>query len=304
MKTHITMTGLVLAGTLGVGPAVLASQTGAAKQDKPVATQMDDGWITTKVKSQFVGVDVLEGSEIDVETNRGVVTLTGHVASAAAKTRAVALARKIDGVRSVSDKLTVKREADAMRSSDTTTRAKESGQRAGSTMNDGWITTKLKAKFVPDDALEGSDIEVDTTNGVVTLTGRVPTAVAQKRAVEIAKATEGVRQVVDKMTVRPATDTGQAVEDAAERTAERGERAAERIGDSVGDGWITAKVKSQFIGVDVLDGSDIAVDTANGVVTLTGTVKSQAAKARAEAIAKTIDGVKSVSNRLTVGARQ
>lgn len=309
MKTHMIVTGLTLAGGLALGgPALAKQQATGAGQDRPVATQMDDGWITTKVKSQFVGVDVLAGSDIDVDTSRGVVTLTGHVASEAAKARALALAREVDGVKRVNDKLTIganrsdtgERVGEA--DTDTGARAKDAGREAGSTINDGWITTKLKAKFVPEDVLDGSDIKVDTTNGIVTLSGRVPTQAAKARAREIARASDGVRQVIDKMTIGAAgTDTGQAATDRASDATDRAGRTTERAGDAVGDGWITAKVKSQFIGVDVLAGSDIEVDTKAGVVTLTGRVKTQAAKARAEGIAKSIDGVTRVDNRLTIG---
>ena len=68
---------------------------------------VDDGWITTKVKSSFVGVDALAGSHIDVDTNDHVVTLHGRVPTAAAPTEAVRIARGVEGVTRVSDKLTI-----------------------------------------------------------------------------------------------------------------------------------------------------------------------------------------------------
>jgi hyperosmotically inducible protein len=66
-------------------------------------------------------------------------------------------------------------------------------------------------------------------------------------------------------------------------------------GDEVTDSWITTKVKAQFVGVDALKGSDISVDTnQNGVVTLTGTVPNERARARAIDIVKTTKGVHKV----------
>ena len=71
-------------------------------------------------------------------------------------------------------------------------------------VTDGWITMKIHSQYVPEDVLEGSNIDVDTAKGVVTLTGVVPTAAARTRALAIAKATDGVKSVVDKLRIGPA----------------------------------------------------------------------------------------------------
>ena len=75
-------------------------------------------------------------------------------------------------------------------------------------------------------------------------------------------------------------------------------------GQAVSDGWITTKVKSSFVGVDALEGSDINVDTNGHIVTLRGTVPSATARARAVSLAKQVDGVKSVKDELTIGAKK
>ena len=74
-------------------------------------------------------------------------------------------------------------------------------------------------------------------------------------------------------------------------------------GRSVNDGWIKSKIYAQFL-TDWTDfeDSDIDIDVANGAVALNGSVKTTAAKSRAEAIAKATDGVKSVKDNLHVGA--
>jgi len=78
--------------------------------------------------------------------------------------------------------------------------------------------------------------------------------------------------------------------------------AASNTGAAIKDSWITLKVHSQFVPEDALKDSDIDVDTKNGVVTLNGTVVSDAGKARAMAIAKATDGVKSVTDNLRIVA--
>lgn len=69
---------------------------------------------------------------------------------------------------------------------------------------------------------------------------------------------------------------------------------------AIKDGWLVMKVHSEFVNEDVLSGSNIDVDVKNGVVTLQGTVPSEAARARAVAVAKANDGVKSVTDQLRI----
>src|SRR5687768_12064742 len=69
---------------------------------------------------------------------------------------------------------------------------------------------------------------------------------------------------------------------------------------AIKDGWLVMKVHSEFVNEDVLSGSNIDVDVKNGVVTLQGTVPSQAARARALELAKKNDGVKNVVDQLKI----
>jgi len=76
----------------------------------------------------------------------------------------------------------------------------------------------------------------------------------------------------------------------------------ESIGQGVEDGWIHFKTRTALLAADDLRDSTINVDVDNNVVTLRGTVANNAQKTKAEQVAKGIDGVKSVTNRLTVNA--
>jgi osmotically-inducible protein OsmY len=69
---------------------------------------------------------------------------------------------------------------------------------------------------------------------------------------------------------------------------------------AVKDGWLVMKIHSEFVDEDVLSGSNIDVDVKNGVVTLQGTVPSEAARARAIQSAKNNDGVKNVVDQLRI----
>jgi hypothetical protein len=90
-----------------------------------------------------------------------------------------------------------------------------------------------------------------------------------------------------------------------ERDKERYNREARESGRTVGsglnDGWLWVKTRFDLAAADDLRDSTINVDVDNAVVTLTGTVASAAQKARAEAVAKSVEGVKSVKNQLKVG---
>jgi hyperosmotically inducible protein len=122
----------------------------------------------------------------------------------------------------------------------------------------------------------------------------------RRRALELARGTEGVREVVDKLHT-PAADTGDSVESSAAAT-DPDARVRRRGEQEVSDSWLTAKVQSQLIGVDALEGSRIEVRTTDGVVTLEGTVRLPAGREKAASIARSVSGVRTVQNRLTVSA--
>src|SRR4030095_1431739 len=70
--------------------------------------------------------------------------------------------------------------------------------------------------------------------------------------------------------------------------------------NAVKDGWLVMKIHSDLVDEDVLSGSNIDVDVKNGVVTLQGTVPSEAGRARAIAEAKKSEGVKNVIDQLRI----
>ena len=72
----------------------------------------------------------------------------------------------------------------------------------GEAISDGWITTKIKAKFSDEKLLKDSKINVDTNDRVVTLKGSVGSSAAKVRATAIANGTEGVGRVVDELLVK------------------------------------------------------------------------------------------------------
>lgn len=187
----------------------------------------------------------------------------------------------------------------------------------GCSASDPGITTKVKAKLAADDTVKAYRIDVDTKDAVVTLSGQVDSPVAKSRAVELARATEGVREVVDNTTIVAGVTPPGGMDDAAattgrEAAAKADEKtdaaqkkagdAANNVGATVEDAALTAKVKTKFLADTKISGLKIDVDTKNNVVTLSGTVPTAAERTHAVSVAKGTDGVKSVVNNIKVGA--
>jgi hyperosmotically inducible protein len=196
---------------------------------------------------------------------------------------------------------------------------------AACSQTDAGVTTAVKMKLANDDTVKASEINVDSHNHVVTLNGTVGSQAQKERAVMIARNTKGVTNVIDDLAVGPvpaatsgaygqkADDTAHnakvktedAAHDAKVKTEEYGhdakvesERAADKTVEGLSDAAITSEVKTKFLAEPGVSGLDIHVDTNNGVVTLSGNVKSKAEAAKAMSIARDSKGVKRVVNHL------
>jgi hyperosmotically inducible protein len=155
---------------------------------KKVDNYMDDSGITAKVKSALVDDKSIKSTDISVKTEKGVVTLSGFVATQAQAEQAVGVAGRVEGVKSVSDKLHVKDEAT---------------QSVKSYAGDTATTSELKAKLLADDIVPSRNVKVETTDGVVQLSGEVKTQAQSDRAESIAKAIDGVKSVKNDLVVKP-----------------------------------------------------------------------------------------------------
>ena len=197
-----------------------------------VACAETDPGVTTAVKAKLAADDTVKAYRIDVDTQDKVVTLKGEVDTAAARTRAVELAKGTAGVRDVVDQLTVQAGMTPPGGLDDAAQAKtgeaadktgdavatagrkvgdaadKAGDKIGDAANktadvtaDAAVTAKVKTKFLADSSIAGLKIDVDTKDNVVTLSGTVASAAEKRRAVEVARATDGVKSVVDRLKV-------------------------------------------------------------------------------------------------------
>ena len=146
-------------------------------------------------------------------------------------------------------------------------------------INDTWLTAKTKIALAADGRVKGRQIDVETTNNVVMLRGKVDSDAAKQAAEDITKMLDGVKTVKNDLEV-VTPSTRDLVEDK--------------------DDAITTRVKEHIAKDSQLNKSDIAVQTNAGVVSLTGEVKDIMTSANASWTAWFVPGVKSVKNDLTV----
>ncbi len=147
---------------------------------------LDDSVITTKVKSLLAKDEALKAFEINVKTYKGVVQLRGFVDSKITAEKAGKVAGSVEGVKSVKNDLIVKA-------------AKEG---AGAYLDDSVITTKVKSLLAKDEALKAFEINVETYNGIVQLSGFVNSKATAEKAGKIAGRVKGVKSVKNNLIVK------------------------------------------------------------------------------------------------------
>lgn len=183
MLTSAVATGSAYAENATTDKAQSGVESAGQKVDSSmnkVGNFMDDSTITAKVKAALVDHDSIKSTDISVKTDQKVVTLSGFVESLAQAEEAVKVAKGVEGVTSVSDKLHVRD-------------SKETSVKgyAGDTA----ITSEVKAKLLADDIVPSRKVKVETTDGVVQLSGSVDSQAQSDRAESIAKAIDGVKSV-------------------------------------------------------------------------------------------------------------
>ena len=156
-------------------------------------------------------------------------------------------------------------------------KAKSTTETAKVGISDSWITSKTKIALFADERIKGTQVSVDTKNGVVHLRGKVDSGEAKTAAAAIATGIDGAKSVKNDLQV---------VSPAARKAVD------------ANDKDITKAVESRMSKDANLKKLDVRTD--GGVVTLTGEVASITAAAKASEQARMVSGVKSVKNELTV----
>ena len=179
MMTTTILTALLAAAPFTARAADMTDKAKSATQE--VKTVVSDSWITSKAKIALFGDDRVKGTQVSVDTQKGVVNLRGKVDSAEAKAAAAEVAQGVEGVQSVKNDLQVvapmaRKAVDA---------------------NDKDIAKAVEGRLSRDTQLKKVDVRTDS--GVVTLTGEVPSIMASAKASEVARSVPGVKSVKNEL---------------------------------------------------------------------------------------------------------
>jgi len=217
----------VIAGAFVLALVAAVPVSMHATPQQTAAVKPTDKTIDDQVEARIKADASLKKHTIVVTVDDGVVTLTGTVPTEGESIKAARIAN-VAGVTRVNNNLIVTKEVKgevkgtAGRAAEKTKdgavkvgektkdgaekvgeKTKEGLSKTGEVITDAWITSRVHSKFVGEDLLKDSDINVDTNEHVVTLRGTVMSAAAKARAISEAKEVEGVRSVVDHLTVGP-----------------------------------------------------------------------------------------------------
>jgi hyperosmotically inducible periplasmic protein len=151
-----------------------------------MGTQLDDTVITSGVKSALLADPAIKSFDLQVETRKGTVQLSGFVDSQMQIDQALAVTRAVAGVMRVENGVTLKGAPATM----------------GSRIDDATVTGRVKSALLAESEVKSFDISVITLNGEVQLTGFVGNQGQIDKAVKIARATEGATGVKNELKVK------------------------------------------------------------------------------------------------------
>jgi hyperosmotically inducible periplasmic protein len=157
-----------------------------ALAQKSAGDMVDDGTIAASIKAGLLDHKATSAMQINVESYKGTVQLSGFVESQAEKDAAGKVAANVSGVKKVVNSLAL-----APR---TSMRTK---------LDDSLLTGKVKAALMDAKDVKSLQINVETKNGVTQLAGFVTSAAMKERAGQVAAAVSGVRQVDNVLVVKP-----------------------------------------------------------------------------------------------------
>jgi osmotically-inducible protein OsmY len=227
------------------------------------ASDMDSRIESSAAKS-YVFKTCLKDDSIKTESRNGVVTLTGTVSELQHKSLAQDTVESLPGVKSVDNQLLVK-----------------GGQ--PKEHSDAWICTKVKSTLFFHRHVSATGTTVYVKDGIVTLQGEAGSLAQKELTTEYVKDIVNVKEVKNDMTVTatpPAPDS--------------------TLGDKMDDASITAQVKASLLAHRSTSAIRTKIETAEGVVTVSGTAKNEAEKSLVTKLISDINGVNSVINNMII----
>jgi osmotically-inducible protein OsmY len=228
----------------------------------PVYASKTDDRIESSAKKSYVFKTYLQGDDIKIDSKDGAVTLTGSVSGEYHKSLAQETLTGLPGVKSVENKLEIKDVPPAVNS-------------------DAWVRDKVKVTLLFHRSVSAVKTEVEVKDGIATLRGEASSQAQKELTTEYAKDVEGVKDVVNEMTVAKTPGDKQTV------------------GEKIDDASITAQVKMALLFHRSTSALGTKVETKDGVVTLFGKASNVAELNLVNKLVNDVHGVTKVNNLMT-----
>jgi hyperosmotically inducible periplasmic protein len=151
-----------------------------------MGTEVDDTLITSSVKSALLADPAIKSFDLQVETRKGTVQLSGYVDNQSQIEQALAVTRSVSGVAAVENGVTVK----------------GSPSTAGTKIDDATVTMRVKSALLADSNIKSLDISVVTFKGEVQLSGFVNNQSQIDQAAQIARAADGASGVKNELRIK------------------------------------------------------------------------------------------------------
>ena len=159
----------------------------AVADDRSIGERVDDTTLAARVKAALVEAKNVPSMKVEVEVRDGVVQLSGFVDSPLQADAAVAAARGVSGVRSVTSSIQV-----------------QTGDRTlGERIDDTTLAARVKAALVESKEASALNVQVEVRDGVVQLSGFADNRRKADAAVLAAQQVSGVRSVIDAIQLAP-----------------------------------------------------------------------------------------------------
>jgi len=179
-----------LAGILAVTLAACGESTESASgktRNSSLGDAIDDTVVTTRIKSALMANPEINSYDFKVSTREGEVLLSGFVDSQAQLDLALDTVRAVEGVKTVKNNVALKIGSATL----------------GNKVDDGITTARVRAALLADSSIKSLDIRVVTRLETVQLSGFVTNQQQMDRAMQLAAAVQGVRQVSNEMRISP-----------------------------------------------------------------------------------------------------
>ena len=259
----------IIAATMALGTSIAFAAPGEPYTEE---------WVEGRVHGALSYNKYLDSTDIEVDNNKGAITLSGKVSSDTERDLAEQVASSMEGVSSVSNKIEV--------DLDLAPRSRPAWLQKNI---DATTTAAVKSRLMANKDMHDMNIHIVTRDGIVALSGTVSSLAQEEKAKEITYNTRDVMDVKSELKIADASTL-----------SEKANNASVNVSRAVSDTWISSKIRSSLIFNSDFPGSSINVSTTNGKVTLEGFARNPAQRNEIEKTINDFYGVREVQNNLKV----